>query len=352
MSARAIETPRRTVVIESVEPAVDGGRYPVKREVGAVLEVSADIFKDGHDVLVAYLRYRRDGDRAWLETPMRFVDNDRWAGAFTLAATGRYRYTVEALTEPFLSWLADLEKRHAGGQDLASALGEGLALIRAAAARATAAADRTALAGYADRIERAPAAADAVAVASDPALATLMTRYLDRTEATWADRELEVIVDPERARFAAWYEFFPRSGTAADRSATFKEAEAQLARAAAMGFDIVYLPPIHPIGRAHRKGRNNELVAAAGDPGSPWAIGSADGGYTAVHPDLGTLDGLRPASSRRRTGSGSRSRWTSRSSAPRTIPGSGSIRSGSSTGPTARSSTRRTRRRSTRTSIR
>jgi hypothetical protein len=172
VSARAIETPRRTVVIESVEPAVDGGRYPVKREVGAVLEVSADIFKDGHDVLVAYLRHRRDGDRAWFETPMRFVDNDRWAGAFTLAATGRYRYTVEALTEPFLSWLADLEKRHAGGQDLASALGEGLALIRAAAGRATSA-DRSALAGYADRIERAPAASDAVAVASDPALADL-----------------------------------------------------------------------------------------------------------------------------------------------------------------------------------
>ncbi len=290
MSARAIEGPRRTVVIESVEPAVDGGRYPVKREVGAVLEVSADIFKDGHDVLVAYLRYRRDGERTWHETPMRFVDNDRWAGAFTLAATGRYRYTVEALTEPFLSWLADLEKRHAGGQDLASALGEGLALIRAAAARATAAADRTALAGYADRIERARAAADAVAVASNPALATLMTRHLDRREATWADREFEVVVDPERARFAAWYEFFPRSGTAADRSATFKEAEAQLVRAAAMGFDVVYLPPIHPIGRAHRKGRNNALVAAPGDPGSPWAIGSADGGYTAVHPDLGTLE--------------------------------------------------------------
>ena len=290
MSAQSIEAPRRTVVIESVEPAVDGGRYPVKREVGAVFEVSADIFKDGHDVLVAYLRYHRDGDRVWQKTPMRHIDNDRWSGAFTLASTGRYRYTVEALTEPFLSWLADLEKRHAGGQDLASALGEGLALIRAAAARATAAGDRSALAGYAGRIERAPMASGAVAVAADPALATLMTRHLDRTEATWAERELEVVVDPECARFAAWYEFFPRSGTLVDRSATFKEAQAQLARAASMGFDVVYLPPIHPIGRTYRKGRNNTLVAAAGDPGSPWAIGSADGGYTAVHPDLGTLD--------------------------------------------------------------
>ncbi|HKC99620.1 MAG TPA: maltotransferase domain-containing protein, partial [Methylomirabilota bacterium] len=137
---RPIDAPRRTVVIESVAPAVDGGRYPIKREVGAVLEVSADIFKDGHDVLVAYLQYRRDGERAWREAPMRHVDNDRWAGAFTLAETGRYRYTIEALPEPFLSWVADLEKRHAGGQDLASALGEGLALIRAAAGRATVAA--------------------------------------------------------------------------------------------------------------------------------------------------------------------------------------------------------------------
>jgi len=290
VSVRSIDAPQRTVVIESVTPAVDGGRYPVKREVGAVLEVSADIFKDGHDVLVAYLRYRRDGDRGWRETPMRHVDNDRWAGAFTLAATGRYRYTIEALTEPFRSWLVDLEKRHAGGQDLASALGEGLALIRAAAKRAIAAADRTALAAYADRIERAPTPAEALAVAADPELAALMTRHLDRAEATWAERELEVVVDTERARFAAWYEFFPRSGTAADRSATFKEAEAQLVRAAAMGFDVVYLPPIHPIGRAHRKGRNNALVAAVGDPGSPWAIGSADGGHTAIHPDLGTLE--------------------------------------------------------------
>jgi len=290
VTTHSINAPRRTVVIESVAPAVDGGRYPVKREVGAVLEVSADIFKDGHDALVAYLRYRRDGDRAWRESPMHHVDNDRWAGTFTLAAIGRYRYTIEALTEPFRSWLADLEKRHAGGQDLESALGEGLALIRAAAARATTAADRTALGAYVGRIEHAASPSDAVAVAAEPELAALMARHLDRSEATWAERELEVIVDPERARFAAWYEFFPRSGTAPDRSATFKEAEAQLARAAAMGFDVAYLPPIHPIGRAHRKGRDNALVAAPGDPGSPWAIGSADGGYTAVHPDLGTLE--------------------------------------------------------------
>jgi len=289
MIARLIDAPGRTVVIESVAPAVDGGRYAVKREVGAVFEVSADIFKDGHDLLVAYLKYRRAGERAWRETPMRHVDNDRWAGAFTLEVIGRYHYTIEALAEPFRSWLADLEKRHAGGQDLASALGEGLALIRAAAERAPAA-DRRALSAYADRIERAGTPAEAVALAGEVELGALMARHIDRSEATWAERELEVVVDRERARFAAWYEFFPRSGVAVDRGATFKEAEAQLGRAAAMGFDVVYLPPIHPIGRAHRKGRNNALVAAPGDPGSPWAIGSTDGGFTAVHPDLGTLD--------------------------------------------------------------
>ena len=289
MIARLIDAPRRTVVIESVAPTVDCGRYAVKREVGAVFEVSADIFKDGHDLLVAYLKYRRAGERAWRETPMRHVDNDRWAGAFTLEVIGRYHYTIEALAEPFRSWLADLEKRHAGGQDLASALGEGLALIRAAAERAPAA-DRRALSAYADRIERAGTPAEAVALAGEVELGALMARHIDRSEATWAERELEVVVDRERARFAAWYEFFPRSGVAVDRSATFKEAEAQLGRAAAMGFDVVYLPPIHPTGRAHRKGRNNALVAAPGDPGSPWAIGSTDGGFTAVHPDLGTLD--------------------------------------------------------------
>ena len=289
MTLAPIDAPRRTVVIEAVAPAVDCGRYPVKREVGAVLEVSADIFKDGHDVLAAYLRSRRAGERAWRETPMRHVDNDRWAGEFTLEANGRYQYTIEALPDPFRSWLADLEKRRAADQDLTSALREGTQLVRAAAERAKGA-DRAALVACADRIERAATQTEAAAVAVEAELGEWMRRHLDRSEATWAARELEVVVDRERARFAAWYEFFPRSQAAVDRSATFAEATAQLERAAAMGFDVVYLPPIHPIGRAHRKGRNNTLVARPGEPGSPWAIGGAEGGFTAVHPDLGTLD--------------------------------------------------------------
>ncbi len=280
---RAIEHPKRSVVIENVAPAVDDGRYPVKREVGGVLEVAADILREGHDVLVAYLRYRRAGDAAWRETPMHHVDNDRWAGSFTLDANARWHFTIEALAEPFRSWLTDLEKRHAAGQDAASELREGVALIRAAAGRAGGD-DARRLRRHADRIAQAAGQAEAVAMARNAELAALVLRHLDRSEATWCEREYEVIADRERTRFAAWYEFFPRS------SGTLKDAEAELERAAAMGFDVVYLPPVHPIGRTHRKGRNNALVARPGDPGSPWAIGSEEGGHTALHPALGTLD--------------------------------------------------------------
>ena len=281
---------KRTVVIEAIAPAVDGGRYPVKREVGAVFEVSADIFKEGHDVLVAFLLYRRADERAWRETPMRFVDNDRWAGAFTLAENARWVYAIEALADPFRSWLADLATRVEAGQDVASELAEGVALLRDAARRARAGDHRDALAAYARRIEQAPSKAEAVEIARDVRLAHFMDAHLDRGAATRAAREFEVVADRERARFAAWYEFFPRSSGAEGRHGTFKDAEAQLDRAAAMGFDVVYLPPIHPVGRAHRKGRNNALAAQPGEPGSPWAIGGLEGGHTAIHPDLGTLD--------------------------------------------------------------
>jgi starch synthase (maltosyl-transferring) len=280
---------KRTVVIENVAPTVDGGRYPLKREVGAVLEVGADIFKEGHDVLVAFLLYRRLDERGWQEVPMRHVDNDRWTGAFTLAENARYVYTLEALADPFRSWLVDLGKRVDAQQDVASELQEGAELVRAAARRARGE-QRTALEAYVGRLEQAAAQTEAVAIARDTRLLHLMDAALDRTAATRASRELEVVVDRERARFAAWYEFFPRSCGAGGRHGTFKDAEAQLERAAAMHFDVVYLPPIHPVGRSHRKGRNNSLTAAPGEPGSPWAIGGEEGGHDAVHPELGTIE--------------------------------------------------------------
>jgi starch synthase (maltosyl-transferring) len=277
----------RTVVIENVAPAVDGGRYAVKRVVGEVVEVSADIFKEGHDVLVAWLRHRRARDRDWRQAPMRFVDNDRWAGEFRLEENTRYVFTIEAVPEPFLSWLVDLRKRVEAGQEVGSELREGLALIRTTAGRAEAGARRRLL-DFAERAERAPSPADAVAVVRDEALLELMLAHTDRTTSTWAEREYEIVADRARARFAAWYEFFPRSGVPG-RHGTFDDAQAMLERAAGLGFDVVYLPPIHPVGRTHRKGRNNSLVAQPGDPGSVWAIGGPEGGHDAVNPELGTL---------------------------------------------------------------
>ena len=277
---------KKTIIIENVAPTVDGGRYPVKREVGAVVDVQADIFKEGHDQLLAFLKHRRWDATAWHETPMRFVDNDRWGGAFRLDENTRYVFTIEALTDLFRTWLADLEKRVAAGQDVRSELLEGVALVRAAAERGGGD-DRRALEAYATRLGETDQTA-AVSAAREARLAALMDATLDRSEATWAEREFEVVADRERARFAAWYEFFPRSGVPR-RHGTFRDAEAQLRRVAAMGFDVVYLPPIHPIGRAYRKGRNNALTAQPGEPGSPWAIGGPEGGHMAVHPELGTL---------------------------------------------------------------
>ena len=284
----AVKDPKKTVIIESVTPSVDGGRYPVKREVGGTVRVEADIFKEGHDQLLAFLKFRRWDASTWRETPMRFVDNDRWGGDFPLEENTRYVFTIEAMTDAFRSWLADLVKRVEAGQDVASELREGAALVRAAAGRATDT-HRHTLEQYATTLASKDQAA-AVTAAREPGLATVMDAWLDRSEATWCEREFDVVADRERARFAAWYEFFPRSGEVAGRHATFRDAEFQLRRAATMGFDVVYLPPIHPIGRAHRKGRNNALTAQPGEHGSPWAIGGAEGGHMAVHPDLGTLD--------------------------------------------------------------
>ena len=280
---------KQTVIIEHVEPTVDGGRYPAKREVGDLLEVTADILREGHDVLVAFLHYREPGAIQWRETPMRLVDNDRWAGAFPLEENGRYRFFIEALADPFLSWLADLAKRTEVGQDVASELSEGRALIDDAARRARDV-DARDLRAMGERLAASPSQADAVAVAQEAALAELMARHLDRGQATRTERDYEIVVDRVRARCAAWYEMFPRSARGDGQHATFKDAERELERIAAMGFDVVYLPPIHPIGRAFRKGRNNALTPAPGDPGSPWAIGGEEGGHTAVHPQLGTLD--------------------------------------------------------------
>jgi len=274
----------RRVVVEGVLPQVDGGRFPVKRVAGDQVVVTADVFADGHDVLAAALLFRKAGDRDWQETPMALLDNDRWSGRFVVDALGRYEYTVEGWIDRFESWRHELTKKFEAGQDVSSELLEGAALIRNTG--------DPALSRIASDLEEAGRTQRArVVVALSEDLRAWMGRFADRSRATRFDRELAVIVERDRARFGAWYEMFPRSaGTDPTRSATFDEAAERLPYVAGMGFDVLYLPPIHPIGQSFRKGRNNTLEATAADPGSPWAIGADAGGHTAVDPALGTID--------------------------------------------------------------
>ena len=271
----------RRVVVEGVHPEIDGGRFPIKRTIGEEVVVSADVHADGHDVLAVALLHRRQGESGWQETAMEPLGNDRWQARFTVTTLGRYEYTIEGWIDRFATWRQDLSKKFGAGQDVAGELLEGAEMVREAGLEREAA-------NLADR-ERDQAQRVALALVAD--LQTRMAAHADRRLATRYDRELEVIVDPVRARFGAWYEMFPRSaGTDPSRSATFEEAAARLPYIAAMGFDVLYLPPIHPIGTSFRKGRNNTLTAGPDDPGSPWAIGSAAGGHTAVEPGLGTID--------------------------------------------------------------
>jgi starch synthase (maltosyl-transferring) len=282
---------RSRVVIDRVSPRVDCGAFPIKRVVGDTVEVEAVAYADGHDALAVVLLHRRESDEAWVETPMEPLENDRWRASFTVQALGRYRYTAVAWVDHFATWVRDLGRRIGAGQDVATDLLVGAALVEAAASRAPghAAARLTALAATI----RA-GGTDAGTVAASAELAALMHAHAERRFATRFDVELAVVVDRELARFGAWYELFPRSAaTEPGRHGTFADVEARLPEIAAMGFDVLYLPPIHPIGRSFRKGPNNSITAGPDDPGSPWAIGSAEGGHTAIHPELGTLEDFR-----------------------------------------------------------
>ncbi|GEJ55409.1 alpha-1,4-glucan--maltose-1-phosphate maltosyltransferase [Anaeromyxobacter diazotrophicus] len=286
------ERPSR-VVVEGVSPEVDGGRFPVKRTLGEQVAVEADVFADGHDVVTALLRYRAEGEPSWTELAMEPRGNDRWRAAFTVTSLGTWRYTVEGFVDAFRTWRAGLAKKVEAGQVEPVDLLVGAELVEAAAGRARGA-DAARLAEAAG-VLRAEGAVEARARAAlDEELGLVMARHPDRSGAAALGRELEVCVERERARYGAWYELFPRSATPEPgRHGTLRDVAARLPYVAGMGFDVLYLPPIHPIGRAHRKGRNNAPAAAAGDVGSPWAIGAAEGGHTALHPELGTLDDFR-----------------------------------------------------------
>ncbi|MDT8435778.1 MAG: alpha-1,4-glucan--maltose-1-phosphate maltosyltransferase [Gemmatimonadota bacterium] len=291
-ASRPPRTPPR-VVIERVEPVLDGGRHPVKRLEGDVLEVSANVFKDGHDLLAGRVLARPPGGRAWRRFDLAHDwDVDRWRAAVPLDRIGLWEFTLEAWPDAFGTWADGLAKKAEAGQDVASDLLEGAELVRAAAARARRGSRvARALAAAAGLLaDRAATPDRRVAAAIDPELREAMAVHFDPALVTRHETTYRVRVDRARAGCAAWYEMFPRSqGAAPGEHGTFATAAAQLPRLADLGFDVVYLPPIHPIGHTKRKGPDNALVAGPDDPGSPWAIGSEEGGHDAVHPALGTL---------------------------------------------------------------
>ncbi len=280
------------ILIEDVRPSLEGGRYPVKRLAGEPCPVEATILRDGHEVLRAALRWRPVGGGEDVEVPMTLANPglDLWRGEFLPERPGRYRFTIRAWTDGYASWLSDFRRRVEAGQpDLSSEIGEGLARLRGVLARARGDAARL-LREAAGRLESAappPRALLEEASRVEPLMAGLQ----ERADLATFEPELEIVAERERACFGAWYELFVRSqGPVPGRPSTFREAARRLPDLRDMGFDVVYLAPIHPIGRTHRKGRNNSLAAAPGDPGSPWAIGGEEGGHDAVEPALGTLE--------------------------------------------------------------
>jgi starch synthase (maltosyl-transferring) len=278
----------KRVVIEGVEPEIDSGRYPIKRVLGEVVVVEADIFTDGHEAVSCELRYRAADAPEWTAIPMEALVNDRWRAEFKVTQLGRYSYTIQAWLDPFKFWSRSLVKRVEAGQDVSVELLIGAKHLADVLQRASGA-DAARLKYFLSEIKRGTP--DSVKAAESPELAELMYKYADKEGGTAYDHGLGVIVDRVRARYGAWYELFPRSCWTEDCvHSTFKDCEARLPYVAELGFDILYLPPIHPIGHTHRKGKNNTTEAKPGDVGSPWAIGSELGGHKAINPDLGTLD--------------------------------------------------------------
>ncbi len=284
-----------TVVISNLSPLVEGGRYPTKRVVEEWLRVEADVFKDGHDQLVVVLGWRKRGDEGpWRELPMRHVDNDRWAAELSFAETGRYEIAVTAWADDFLTWLHDFERRLQGGQtELLTEIEEGRVILNRAAIRAASGrspGDAEAIENLTTRLMRLPAE-QVPEVMGTTEVRELLARWPNRSLATTSEQRLPLVVERKAALFSAWYEFFPRSAEGReDRHSTFRDCLPRLEDAAAMGFDVVYFPPIHPIGVTHRKGKNNAVTCEPGDVGSPWAIGSEAGGHRSVEPALGTLE--------------------------------------------------------------
>ncbi|HKK07787.1 MAG TPA: alpha-1,4-glucan--maltose-1-phosphate maltosyltransferase [Gemmatimonadota bacterium] len=290
---------RRRVVIEGVEPRIDDGRHAIKRVVGDRVSVRADVFADGHDAIACRLLHRPPGSPEWAASPMSPLGNDRWEGSFRVREEGEHRYVLRAWIDRFGTWREDLRKRAEADQPLEAELRVGAGQLEAAAARARGAGapeDAARLEALARTLAGGDGASpeERLEAALDVGTAGLVAGHPDDRFAVRSEPELRVTVERERARFSAWYELFPRSWSREPgRHGTLADVRERLPYVRDMGFDVLYLPPIHPIGRTNRKGPNNEPGAGPDDPGSPWAIGASEGGHKAVHPELGTLEDFR-----------------------------------------------------------
>ncbi|RAU82700.1 alpha-1,4-glucan--maltose-1-phosphate maltosyltransferase [Pontibacter arcticus] len=288
----ALEGTKR-VVIEHVKPQVDGGKYPAKRVVGEQVVVTADVFGDGHDEVKAELIYRHSRKKNWHKVPMAFLGNDRWQATFTPDTMGRFEYTIQGWVDHFYTWQKGLKKKFEANQDITVELQIGAQLLEEAAAAAKPGQQKR-LRKWADQLNRNNSPADAVTLATSQDVTDLMNACCDRRNVTIYNQVLQLDVERHKALFSTWYEFFPRSAAQEPgQHGTFKDCERLMPRIAEMGFDTIYLPPIHPIGYAYRKGKNNAVSAQPGEPGSPWAIGADTGGHKAILPELGTLDDFR-----------------------------------------------------------
>jgi len=281
------------IAIEALQPEIDGGRFPVKRIIGSRVEIEADIFGDGHEVLGAAVQYRPRGSRTWREAPLVQGENDRWHGAFTVDRLGRFEYTVIAWRDRFRTWREEVTKKVDAGQDVALETCEGAALLEDAADAGKDPAARY-LRHRVAAIKEVASSSERFALLIEESLLRLVDRVGPRADLSTYPHCLEVDVDRPAAAFAAWYEMFPRSQSPEPgRHGTFRDVIRRLPYVRDLGFDVLYFTPIHPIGHTHRKGRNNTLVAGPDDPGSVYAIGSEEGGHTAIHPELGSLEDFR-----------------------------------------------------------
>lgn len=280
----------KRIVIEKVFPEIDNGRFPVKRAIGEKINIKAHIISDGHDEKTCYLYYKHEQDKDWQQKEMKLLYNDEWLSEFTVEKKGYYLYTVKAWIDHFKTWQMDLRKRLDSKQDVSVDLLIGIELIEKVI-KVAKDKDASKLNEYINKMRKNNK--NSIENALENELLMIMQKYPDQNKISEYDKNLMAYVDRERAVFSTWFEMFPRSCYGyTKKHGTLKDCEKILPEIAKMGFDVIYFPPIHPIGKTKRKGKNNSLIAEPDDPGSPWAIGSEEGGHKSIHPELGNFDDM------------------------------------------------------------